>query len=401
MSLGSTAISGLTNIIVQFLVAAALSTSEFGRFALGAATTILLYGLGRAVVGQVDLVRGDGARRGGAIGAALNLAILYSVVGLGSSVVFYFVGPTELFVVSVGVFVAGGLVWQDALRFRSFRLGRPEAAFLSDLLGLVLVVVAMSYLATNSGSSVGYLIGWWAAVVVSALPAMLILGSFNPEMRAGLLWFRTNRDLGLPGALEFTMQSGLPYALNWVLLWFGGLDAIAGYRLIQLCFAAVANLGQGLSALNLPRMARHRDPVAVLRTTKLESLVLLLATCGLTVTIALVPTSAMSDVFGPTWIAAQPFLVVGAIHGAVNALAVPNYGVLRLLQEARFSLVVRAYSVLGSLVMLLPSLNFLGPTGVAWALAVPALVAYVARSCRSRARLHDLRDQGQRIPLEF
>jgi O-antigen/teichoic acid export membrane protein len=398
-AVASTVFSGVGNVLVQLVLAALLGTSDFGRFTLASSSIIFVLGAGRALIGQTDMLRGSAGpdlRPAGAayvLSAVLALAgIVVALAGLTDSM-----GTTSL--IGIAIAVSSIFVLQDASRFRAFRVRRAWVAATSDLLSLILVFGGLAIVSRIGMTATAAIAIWSVATAVGFLVVVRPL-SYFPSPRAGVTWLIGNRDLVLPSAGEFVLQAGLPYLLNWVLVGLGGFGALAGYRLIQLLFAGVANIAQGINSASLPRIVDSRSPTLARRLAGIE--VALLSTISLSVFLVLwlSPQSWGMAVFGNTWTQLGPFLVAGSIHGLVNALAVPNYSLLRLLGHARFSFVVRLWTVALSIGAVAVGVALIGPPGLAWGMATVAAAAYCVRVARSRSALSSAIRNSKMIGLD-
>lgn len=393
--IASTAVSGLTNVAIQLLAASLLGPEEFARFSIAATTAILGLGLGRALVAQVDMLRGSATSHVGAGEAALATCLGLGVAGAILTAAGDLTGGPTLTMIGLGACCAAVLVFQDSLRFRSFRLGRPHIALVSDL--VVLIAAAAILLPDRADLSASLTVGLWAAATVLGGLIGAVWLRYRPwRVRVGADWLREHRDLVGPGVGEYVLQAGLPYTLNFVILAVGGAGAFAGYRLAQLIFAGLGNLASGLNAVMLPRLVDTRDPRLARRFARWEVAVLTVVTGLLAAVLAVIPPWVGSAIFGENWVAMTPFLVVCAIHGWVNALSIPNYSLIRLLGFAAFSFWIR----LGSF-----AVTFLGaalaagagPVAVAWVVAAPALAAWVVRVTRAELTLDRLIRKGEAI----
>lgn len=399
--IGSTVFSGLANVVVQLLAAIVLTASEFGVFAISAATIIFVVGLARTVVGQTDLIRGRSSNDKGAATAAYAVAFILLGAGgviLAGSWIVGMRGVDTYYAVGVAVAVSAVFVVQDSLRFRAFRAGKPAVAFVSDVLMVITTFIGIVVMYLTETQSVWALVTAWtlgAAVGVSA--AVGLLAYWPGRMSRGSKWLGSHRDLIIPVAGEFMLQSGFPYLVNFVILAVGGVDALAGYRLIQLLFAAVGNVSTGLNATLVPKLVNSRDPALAARQGRLQFIVATLIASVLVASVYWFPTPWGLAIFGGNWVEMQPFIWVGALHGWVNAIAISNYSLLRVLGFARFSFWVRLASTVLSMALVAFAVWMGGAVAVAWALALPAIGAYLVRVLRASARLRSIQRSGEMI----
>ncbi|WP_166996455.1 hypothetical protein [Paramicrobacterium fandaimingii] len=281
--------------------------------------------------------------------------------------------------IGLAIALSSIFILQDCARFRAFRLERSTVAFGSDALVLVVVVPGLIVLNTLGSVDSTALWIWGGGTLVGVIVPMIMLRYFPVPGHSGGRWLHDNRDLVVPSFSEYMLQSGFPYAVNWILLGIGGLEAVAGYRLIQILYAAVSNFALGLNSVLIPRIVNSKS-LSLARKFERTELVTLgtVSTLALLV-LVLVPESLATMIFGSTWAAMLPFLLPGALHGALNAFSVSNYSLLRLLGYAKYSLYVRVGSVVVSAVAVGIGMIWAGPAGVAWGMAVVALAAYLLR----------------------
>jgi len=394
--IASTAIAGLGNVLVQILVAVFATTEEFGRFALAAATVLLILGFGRMVVGQTDLLRGAPGRDVGATGAAWLLGLALIALGGAVAAVAVFIGVELMTVIGCAIAVSSVFVLQDAARFRSFRVGTPGLAFVSDV--VVLLASLGGVLAAGIAGLPGDTALWvWSGATLLGYLAIAIPTGVGPSLPEGWRWMRAHRDLVLSGSGEYTLQAGLPYLLNWLIVALGGLAAVAGYRLAQLAFAATSNLAQGLNAVSMRDVVNGGDPRLARRVLNLERLALLAAGLALFILVLAIPESWGVAIFGVTWTAMGAFALPAAVHSLAIAFAIAGFSMLRLLGFLRFSFIVRVGSTVATILIVALTVTA-GPVGVAWALAITAVGAFAVREWRVRRELGRLITAGALIP---
>lgn len=394
----STALSGASNLVVQLLVAAFVSTTEFASFSIVGVTLLFALGIARVSIGQVDLVRGlPGPDHGPVTTAWVASAMLLlggaAMVALGS-----LVGPM-LVDVGWGIVAAAVFVLQDAARFRTFRVGRPGLAATSDLLILVVSVGGVLAAAATGMVSEWALAVWTGATLIGFVVIAIPLRFWpDPRRGGGRAWGVTHRDLIVPGVGEFALSAALPYALNWVVLALGGPAALAGFRLMQLIFAGISNLAQGISATSIPSVVDIGSPRHARRLLGIESTALLGVGVVATVFCLAIPSAWGVAAFGATWLAALAYLVPCAIQGIVNAVSFPIVALLRILGFATFSLYVRIATVPLIAVLVFGGTALLGAPGVAWGLAAAHLVALAVRGGRVHRSLSRLAATGDSLP---
>jgi O-antigen/teichoic acid export membrane protein len=199
-------------------------------------------------------------------------------------------------------------------------------------------------------------------------------------------WWLRNRDLMVPGSMEFLLQYAVPYVLNWVILIMGGAAALAGFRVVQLLFGALGNIAQALTAVELPSLTENYSHSKLRRVMFNNAVLLTISAAALWVSVSILPTPLGVRVFGESWHSIFPFLLAGAIQGLITSLSAFNFQALRILGEARYSLSIRFLTTL-----ILPVASIVlgwayGAVGVAWSLTCVSVLGYSLRLHRLLVR---------------
>jgi O-antigen/teichoic acid export membrane protein len=348
------------------------------------------------VIGQTDMLRGGRGHDHHPINAAYLIAACTGVLGILTLLAGIVFSNAVIVTVGFSTLASAAFILQDAVRFRCFRMQRSEWALISDVI-VVVAAVSGLYVLDRVGVGADFAILVWAAATLIGFVAVAGPLRYFPRKSEGIRWLIANRDISYPGTGEYLLQAGLPYLLNWVVLALGGYAALAGYRLIQLLFAAVSNMAQGLNAVTLPRVVNTRKASFAMRTTRYEAIVVVACSICIFVALLLLPQSWGVALFGTSWLALGAYLVAGSLQGTVNALAVPNYSLLRLLGFAHFSFIVRVWSVVAIVGLAALGGASLGAPGIAWGIALGASGAYVARILKTRAELRRVVASGDKI----
>lgn len=378
----SSGVSGLVNVLVQLVVAALVPAEQFGRFAIASATVLLVVGGARLAIGQTDMLRGRPGRDDGPVNAAYGLALAVLVAGAALVAASWRAPGSAGSVVGLGLAASSVFVVQDCARHRAFRQGRPAVALTSDVIALVAVLGGLLLLPGSPDAAAWALLVWTGATALGTLPAVVLL-RYVP-VRRRTRWLTQHRDLTVPGVADYLLQAGLPYLVNWVVVLAGSFEALAGYRLVQLLFAGVANVAVGLQATLLPQLVDAPDRAAARRAVDRQAAAVVALSLAVCAVVVLLPDAWGTRVFGQTWLLALPFLAPAALHGLANALSVMNASVLRLAGRAVYLLTVRAWTVAASGVGVAVGVAVAGPVGAAWALAVVAAGTYAVRLVAER-----------------
>lgn len=388
-AVASTAISGLSNVILQLFAARLLSAEEYAKFAIAAATILFFVGLSRTLVGQTDLIRGDRESDRGVVAAAFVLALFSGVIGIALALVNAVSWDDTLFIIGIALLVSPCFILQDSARFRAFRVARSHWALVSDLVAFLLTAGLFLGFTERWSSAVGLLLVWGGTTGVGFVILVRPL-HYVARLEHSAAWCSSNRDLLIPGGLEYLLQTTVPYLLNWVILIMGGAGALAGYRIVQLIFGSLGNLAQGSCAFELPRISASPTRRSIVGFLVRNALVLAIPAIVLYIVIDYLPDESGTAVFGDSWRGVPTFLLAGAIHGFVNALLVSSFQAIRILGEARYSLVVRVVTVMLIPVVSLWFGTMYGAVGIAWGLALVTLLGYIARLARIVERVKGL-----------
>lgn len=388
-AVASTVVSSSANVLIQLLGARLLTVDAYARFVLAAATILFVVGLSGNTIGQIDLIRGNRGPDTRFPAAALVFSFLTLIGGIALSVAAWGIGNNTLLIIGVSLLVSSCFVLQSTARFRAFRVERASWALVSDGVVLALVLGVLVVFHGEMTSALRLLLVWAAA---SGVGFMILAPSLRYWGSAGAAseWWRDNRDLAVPGSLEYFLQSSVPYLLNWVILLLGGAVALAGYRIVQLLFAGVGNLAQGLNAFEIPQLT-HNPTGERIRWMLLRNAVLLLFPAAILFLLVHFISDDLGVLFfGASWYGVMAFLAPGALHGYINALLVFNFQALRILGEARYSLVVRVVTVLLTFPVCYAFGRAFGAVGIAWGLAFVTVLGYTARLLRTLERTQGL-----------
>lgn len=377
-SILSTILSGFSNVVVQLLAASILGVSEYAQFALAASTVLFILGLGRSAIGQTDIIRGNRGHDRTFAGAAFVFAGSLALIGCTGLAIGLYTNSTSILIVAVAIGVTPLFVLQDSARFRSFRIAQAQWALVSDIVVLVLTIGFFYLLSKDQYSADLMVLVWGLASGAGLLVIIRPLGYWG-GWNDTVSWWHNDRDIVIPGAIEYLLQSAVPFLLNWVILVIGGAQALAGYRIVQLVFASLGNLAQGLNAIEMPSISDSPTRQNIRHVLGRNAFLLVTSGLLLTASMLILPDDFGVALFGDSWQGVAAFLAAGAVHGTLNALLIPNYQLLRLLGEAAYSVKVRTVTVI-----LTPIASLLlgwthGAIGIAWALASVTLIGYAAR----------------------
>lgn len=195
LTLGDQVLSSVSNMLAVVLVARAVSPEEFGTFALGYSVLAVVLGLTRGYFGtRVSLEHDDSRARvltRELIGAVAILSPIVFLVVLALSHVMSGGDPGGILVI---VALATPVVcMQDVGRFGAVAAGKPWAAFASDGLWVVLMLVPFA-LGTRVPARV--VLWLWFAAALAALATIMVILRVGPDLRGGWVQLRTRHAVG-------------------------------------------------------------------------------------------------------------------------------------------------------------------------------------------------------------
>jgi hypothetical protein len=228
--------SSLSNVLVVFVAAALLPTSDLGAIGLAFSAFLIAVAVVRGLIGEPALLNfaiGSNSREiaGGAliVGCLSSLVLVVPVLAID-------VNHRE--VLAFSVFVTPLLCVQDALRYAAFAQERPRDAAISDLVWVMgsLVAIAVSY--ATHGISVNRLLTGWciAGVLATATIARCMLeqrSSVHDWLRSGWSSLFVWRRLRFGLSLESIATSGVIQIAALQVTHFGGLTAGGIARVVQ------------------------------------------------------------------------------------------------------------------------------------------------------------------------
>ncbi len=382
-------VSSGANFLAMVMAARALSTSDFGAFALVMLTYNVAIGIVRALCSEAILVRpGEVAggparalavrrRRGGAsntglmIGSAVMLGLV-AVPLLGIAGALASGGLRQsLWVLAVAI---PGLLLQDALRFVAFAQRRPADALLSDVAWLIGMVATFGLLTFVEDPSAAHVIACWSAP--SLIGALVVLPRLDvdPYPEPKLLWVRRNRDLSLRYLLDYLSGQGSGQLAVYSVAVVSGVAAVASIRGSQTLFGAVAVLQTGAMAVLVPEGSRMAETSArsVLKMALVAAGAFFAVGVAATLVFTWMPDRAGVAVLGETWDVAQDTLLpIGLAAAASGVVAGAAIG-LRALSAAKVILRVRIFTTPVQIVLPICGAVLADEVGAAYGLVAAA-----------------------------
>lgn len=306
-------VSSGTNLVLTVIIARSLSVSGFGAFAVAFAVYSLLVGGSRAIIAQPLVVRYvsrgesafyDAARA--AAGGAVLLGIASGVITLAVGLVVG--GATGLSLVAIGVLMPA-LLLQDMWRAIFVAQGRPQAAFVNDLIWAVVQFVTIGALIL-AGQTTGpaMILGWAGSALVAA-----VIGGFqfrgHPQITRSLPWLREQRDIIGYYAAGFGSVLGANQVTLFLLAAIGSPAVVGALRAAQTVLGPLNLAGYSLQAFALPEIARrHLSGRQALKVAAGISAIIVVVDLAWGLVLILLPTKVGEALLGHNWTNAQEVL---------------------------------------------------------------------------------------------
>ena len=374
-------LSSGTNSILTFIVARAVSDSEFGAFSVAFAVFAVVIGFSKAAGGQPLGIRYAGAAPAAfarASAAATGCAFVFGIlVGAGCLLVGAVLGGSiGASLMALGV-VLPGLLLQDLWRQVFFAQGRPAAAAANDAVWAVVQISAICILLyLDVTLAYPMLLAWGAAAAAAALFGVAQAG-FWPSPRRALSWVREHRDINGYLAAEFITIQG---ALNASLLLIGAIGAIelvGALRGVQTLLGPTSIVAVGIISWAIPEFARRTDMTAAARMKAAYLLSAGVTGVGLVWGLAFLLLGKIDiggrplggQLLGETWPQAYELLGLSVIQQAGSAATVGASCMLIALGKAKYTFRINA--------IVAPQLLLFPVVGVALADGVGAVCGFI------------------------
>lgn len=240
-----------------------------------------------------------------------------------------------------------GLLLQDAVRYVSFGLKRPDIALASDGLWAVLATGGSIWLAVAQTPSVIGLVAVWAVsgFVAGVLGGVLL--RTLPRLSSAGQWLHARRDLGWRFLLESFIARGQSQILLYVCGGVIGLAAAGYLRLAQSIYNPIHVAVSAYRVVALVDFAAKAVRCESMRALVRRGTVVLGALGALwTGVLVVVPNAAGSAVFGTAWFSVIPLLPLVGLYKTSQCTAIA-----RAMRLADLTLRTRTWiSIVGLLV---------------------------------------------------
>lgn len=380
LAVADQAVSSASNFALTVLVAHSVSRVSFGAFSVMLATYILIIGVMRGVTSEPFVVAFSAApvenwRAAGreAYGATLTISI--ALGGMSALSGLLVGGEVGRLFIALAVLLPGILL-QDNWRYLALAKGQPGAALANDMvLAAVQLPVSVWLVATHHASAVSLTCVWGAAAYMGTLMSFFV-HHLLPAPARTIHWLRTQWHLASRYALDDFMGIGAFQAASFAVAAAAGLAAAGGLRAGQTLFGPLLVVNSGVTAASTPELVRLRSATfhRVDHVVRNISIGLAFVATAWGAVALLLPSTAGTSLFGPTWPAAKellPFLVAAQI--AYGVRVGPTAG-LRALGAANRSVAARFWGTLVGLLLPVAGAIAGGSRGAVIALAISAPV---------------------------
>lgn len=371
-------LASVVNAGLSFLVAREVSASEFGSFAFAFIAFMYAFGIVRSLVSEPLVVRFSGASPAAQKTAIADSAGAALMVGTATGVIAVIVGLVlgglnGTLLVALG-FLLPGVLLQGHWRSAFFATGRPQAAFLIDLVwGVLQIGGVLALIQSSRGTPATYLAAWGLSALAASVVGAAQAG-VAPRLKGGPSWIRDHRDIGVRFTWGFLINQGAFNSAYIVVAAIAGNAAVGAIRgaevlfgPLRIFFAAIWTFALPLSSSQVYQQRPIRRPVVAVSLAA-SSLAMLW-----TLMLLLVPTSLGEALLGETWSGSSELTGVFGLQYA--AMGVALGASLGLTAYAEAGLALRVILVQAPLAVLL------GAAGAAWSGAYGAVLGlFVAQS---------------------
>ena len=369
-------ISSASNLLFVASVAHSSGVGEFGAFSLAYLVHGLALGSGRAIGGDILLLRAEQqpACLGRDMRRLLGLVLALGVVaGLGACSIATWVGGTfGASLLALGA-VLPIVLLQDALRYCLIARRTPSLAAANDLIWLAVQVVAtVALLGVVPEAGPGSIVLAWASGAAVALGVGLWQARLTPSLRGASEWFTHDRARVSSFFGDFAMHSGSTYASAYLIAGIGKVEDVAAVRGSILLFAPLDALFMAVRLVTLLALARS----VALGNSSLRRQARLVAVFSVGITLAWgagavsLPDWIGRAVLGASWEVVTPILVPMALAAAAKYSTLPPQAGLRAMGATRSILSIRVTVTLVMFAGVIVGTYMAGALGAAIGLAI-------------------------------
>lgn len=369
-------ISSGTNAVLAFLVARAVSVTDFGGFALAFTVFSVVTGLSRALSTMPLSIRfttSDAPEfdraTAAAVGTAITLGGIAGLACLVAGLVLDGAAGTALLVLAI---LLPGLLMQDAWRLVFFAEGRPAAAALNDAFWAVTQLLAVGGFLLAGRSTIAPMLFAWGGAAAAAAALGKRQSGVWPQPRKAWVWLRSHHDLTRYLLAEYVTVQGAQQAALLVMASIGSLSVIGALRGAQVILGPTTILAVGMNAFALPEMSRRRATMTErgwnLGAAALSAFVAL-AGIGWGLIFLLLPDTIGVELLGDTWAGTQDVLLATIVGQAGAALGVGPATALYAMDRAGSTLRIHASFAPLMFTLGIAGVSYAGAPGAAWGMA--------------------------------
>lgn len=369
-------LSALTNVVLSFLVARAVSADGYGAFAIAFIVFGLFIGIERSLIGQPLSIRFSaavGEQRTRSVGAAYATTLV--VTGLSALVIAgvgAFLGGTLGATLIALAIVLPGLILQDTCRMVFFAHRRPLLAVINDSTWAVVQFAAMGVLyARGVEEPWPYVLAWGGAATVAALVGLVQLGIL-PRFGQVRWWIRGQIDISGYLLMEYLIGAGSAQGSILLVGGVGSIGDVGSLRAAQTLLGPLGIVSTALMSFALPEVSQRTDLSSRTRMRlaggiSVGIVVLSLVYAGV---LLLIPDGLGTQLLGDTWSGARSVLLPLALASTAAGASLGPAVLIYAMGRARRTFALHVVEA-PLLVACMASGVFLGGTvGAAWGMAL-------------------------------
>jgi len=356
-TLGDQVVSSAQSFGISLAVTHAVNLPGIGAFAVAFTIYQLLLSVNRPLNTDpltVGFAASDLAtQRPAASAAAGGSLALGLAAALGCGLVGSLLGVTIGPVLVAFAFGLPGFLVQDAWRSVFFTGGRPERAFLNDVVVLVALGPACWLALQAATHSAAALVGaWGAATAIGA-----VLGGFQagvrPAVENTLRWWRATIHLGARMLGENVIAVATTGAGLFAIAAGAGTKELGRLRTAQVSLGAVSSVIIALMTIVVAEGTRTlaHDPGRFPQLIRLAGFGSALLTATVVAFWLLAPAVVGRNLIGPGWEASRPLVLPSGMYLAAVGVALTASAALRSLRRPgtalRIRLMIAPVAVLG------------------------------------------------------
>jgi O-antigen/teichoic acid export membrane protein len=343
-------VSSAGNFVFVAVVARTATVEDFGAFSLTYALYAIALGAGRAIGGDILLLRAV-QRPQEARAESERLLLLVAAIGaLAGAGIF---GVTLVLDTTLGATMRALaiclpiLLLQDAIRYCFFARAEPGRAMLNDsvwFVGQTISFAALLVLAPDAGP--GLFIFGWASGAGVAVAIGLRHTRLVPRLSRQVSRARLDRTRARSFLIDFVLSAASLNLAFYAIAGVAGLAAAGAVRGAMLLFAPLSSVVSGMRIIVLPALARAVFGGRQHLRATASRFTLAFATLALAYSLVVMPLpdSLGRLMLGETWDAAQPLLLAIAIMYSAWTIGTPALAGLRALGGGRILVQIRTGS---------------------------------------------------------